>query len=123
MKNVTPRPPRHRSPLLTGVLLIAAGLALMLINLGFGIPRLVWDYWPFALMALGLAGLILPSRHLTRSGGAWLLALGAYCQISIVGLFGLSWSSAWPIFIIAMGVSTILHDCGRGDDDKVLHET
>jgi len=136
MKDVTPRPPRHRSPLLSGVLLMAAGIGLLMINLGYGIPPAVWDYWPLVLVGLGLVGLAAPSRHLNRSGAVWLIAVGTYCEISTLQLFGLTWASAWPIFVIAAGLSMIFRldarageGCrgeGRGGkgkgDDKVLHE-
>lgn len=122
MKDVTPRPPRHRSPLLSGVLLMAVGVGLLMINLGYGIPPAVWDYWPLVLIVPGFVGLVAPSRHLNRSGAVWMLALGAYCEISTLRLFGLDWSSAWPVFIIAAGLSMIFrHDDRSGD--KVLHET
>lgn len=117
MKDVTPRPPRHRSPLLSGVLLMAAGVALLMINLGYGIPPVVWDYWPLVFIGLGFVGLVAPSRHLNRSSAVWLMAVGVYCEISTLQLFGLAWTSAWPIFVIAAGMSTLFRR-----DDKVLHE-
>ena len=45
---------------------------------------------------------------LDRSGGVWLLATGIYCVIGVFGLFGLGWGGAWPIFVIAAGLSFIL---------------
>lgn len=110
-----PRSPRHHSPLVSGVLLMAAGVGLLMINLGYGIPPAVWEYWPLVFIALGIIGILAPSRHLSRSGAVWLLAAGAYCEISTLRLFGLEWSSAWPIFIIAAGLSMIFRESLRGD--------
>jgi hypothetical protein len=108
MKDVTPRCPRHRSPLLMGITLILVGALLLLINLGFGVPPGLWRYWPLAPIALGVVGIVAPTRHLRRSGGIWMLASGLYCQIGTLHLFDLGWSSAWPIFIIAAGLSVIV---------------
>ena len=112
MKDVTPRQ-RHRSPLVMGVVLILAGVLLLMLNLGYGIPPGLWDYWPLAFIVLGLVGIAAPSRHLSRSGGIWMLAVGLYCEISVLQLFDLGWSSAWPIFIIGAGLSVILDPRGR----------
>jgi hypothetical protein len=108
MKDVTPRRPRHRSPLLMGLALILVGALLLLANLGFSLPPGLWSYWPLGLIALGVIGMVAPTRHLRRSSGIWMLAAGLYCQISVLNLFDLGWSSAWPIFIIAAGLSVIV---------------
>ena len=110
----------RRSPLATGILLIVLGGMLLAFNLGWALPRIVWDYWPVSLMALGLIAIVAPSRHLTRSGGIWLLATGVYCQISIADLFNLGWFTAWPVFVIAYGVDILFGAAGRdaGDPEK-----
>jgi hypothetical protein len=101
-----PSSDRHatRSRLVLGLFLLALGVLMLAVNLGYDLPRGWWKYFPLPLMALGLWGLLFPSRHLDRSGGVWLLAAGVYCLISLFGLFGLSWGSAWPVFVIAAGV-------------------
>lgn len=108
MIDVTPRRPRHRSPLVMGISLILIGALLLMINLGYGLPAGFWNYWPLGLIALGVVGIVAPTRHLRRSGGIWMLATGLYCQISVLGLFDLGWHSAWPIFIMAAGLSVIV---------------
>lgn len=105
------RPYRRRSPLAAGIVLIVIGALLLALNLGWGVPLAFWDYWPLFLILPGLAGLIGPSRHLTRSGGLWLLTTGIYCQISVTDWMGLGWFSAWPVFVIAYGIDIIV---GRG---------
>jgi len=120
-------PGKHRSPLIVGVLLILIGGILLALNLGWGLPLALWDYWPVFLMIFGLVAIAMPTRHLTRSGGVWLLAWGIYCQVSILGVAGLGWFSAWPIFVIAYGLDIVV---GRAwpcsprqeDHDRVSHE-
>lgn len=121
MIDVTPRRPRQRSPLVMGISLILTGVLLLMINLGYGLPPGFWNYWPLGLIVLGVVGIVAPTRHLQRSGGIWMLATGLYCQISVLGLFDLGWASAWPIFIVAAGLSVMVDsEAGRlcsGDSD------
>jgi len=94
---------RRRSPLVAGLIMIFVGAMLLSVNLGYGMPWQMWQYYPVLLIVLGAIGLAMPGRHLSRSGGIWLLATGIYCGVSQRYLFGLSWGSAWPIFIVAYG--------------------
>lgn len=107
MQDVTPNRHRHRSPLVLGITLILLGALLLALNLGFWLPFSLWQYWPFALIVPGIVAIAVPSRHLSRSGGIWLLATGIYCEIGVTEMFDLGWLSAWPIFIIAAGLGVI----------------
>lgn len=119
MKDQTPHPHTGRSRLVLGIVLLALGAVMLAVNLGYSLPLGWWRYFPVPLIAFGLWGLILPSRHLDRSGGVWLLATGVYCLIGIFGLFGLGWGSAWPILVIAAGLSFIVgRDHPHPDPDR-----
>jgi energy-converting hydrogenase Eha subunit A len=109
MNEAAPPPRRGHSRLALGIILLTLGAALLALNLGVRMPWELWRYFPVPLLALGLWGVVSPSRNLDRIGGMWLLANGLFCLIGIFGLFGLGWSSAWPIYIIAAGLSVILH--------------
>ena len=110
-----PKPHRHagRSRLVLGLFLLALGGVMLAINLGYEVPTGWWRYFPVPLIALGLWGVVLPTRHMDRSGGIWLLATGLYCLIGVFSLLGLGWGTAWPIFVIASGVSFLVRDVGR----------
>jgi hypothetical protein len=110
-----------RSHLVFGIVLLLLGTAMLLMNLGYQLPAAVWSYYPLPLILLGLWGLIHPTRHLNRSGACWLLAAGIYCLVSTFQLFGLNWGLAWPIFVIAGGLSMIFRRYER--EDRVMHET
>jgi Domain of unknown function (DUF5668) len=126
------KPPyRRRSPLATGIVLIVLGGVLLALNLGWSLPFAVRDYWPIALIVPGLIAIVIPSRHLNRSGGIWLLATGVYCQISISDFVGLGWFSAWPVFVIAYGLDMVIgggrdftcqSDAAQKSEDRVSHE-
>jgi hypothetical protein len=106
-----PRPARGRSRLAIGVIFLVLGISLLALNLGVDLPWHLWKYFPVPLIALGLWGMVSPSSNLDRVGGIWLLASGLYCLIGVFQLFGLGWN-AWPIFIVAIGASIIMHEGG-----------
>jgi hypothetical protein len=109
------KPHRHasRSRLVLGLFLLALGGVMLAVNLGYEVPIGWWRFFPVPLIALGLWGLVVPSRHLDRSGGIWLLATGLYCLVGVFNLVGLGWGTAWPIFVIASGLSFLVRDSGR----------
>ena len=107
MNELQPNARRRRSHLVLGVFLLLIGGILLAANLGYGIPWDVLLYWPILLMVFGLIGLVAPTRHMRRSGGMWLFVSGLYCQIGLTHWFGLSWWSAWPVFVIAAGIDLI----------------
>lgn len=106
-------PPPQQPRFIIGVILLALGGVLLALNLGFHIPPQVWKYFPVLLIASGIWGIANPTRYLDCIGGLWLLAVGVYCLISVFNLFGLSWWSAWPVYVIATGVSVMMERDSR----------
>jgi len=98
----------RQSRLVLGIFLLVLGALLLAVNLGYGLPPGWWKYLPMLLVAFGLWGLILPNRHIDRAGGAWMLTTGLYFLVGIFEWWGLHWSDAWPIFVIAAGLGLIL---------------
>jgi hypothetical protein len=116
---------RHRegrSHFVLGIILLCLGAVLLALNLGFAVPWHLWKYFPIPMIAFGLWGILSPSRDLDRIGGLWLLTNGLYCLISVFNLFGLSWGTAWPLYIITAGIAVIgRHEgifCGRSTGNK-----
>jgi hypothetical protein len=114
MEDLKPQRNAHRSRLVLGLFLLALGGLMLAINLGYQLPIAWWRFFPVPLIALGVWGLVLPSRHLDRSGGVWLLATGLYCLVGVFGVMGLGWGTAWPIFVIAAGLGFLVRDATRG---------
>lgn len=108
--------------LIWGFFLIAIGAMLLAANVGWIVPRGVWNYWPFLLIAMGAAKMLFGSDGESAGGGFWILLAGLYGWISIWNVWGLEWGTAWPIFVIAGGLSVLLKPvlsrrgrCGRHD--------
>jgi len=90
-----------------GGALILAGLALLAERAGVVDIGVVWEHWPLIPIVVGAAGLLFaPSGE--RWGGFWLLVSGLYCAIGVWNPFGLSWGSAWPIFLVAVGIQMLV---------------
>lgn len=113
MKDESPQHRPRRSRLVVGIFLLVLGALMLAVNLGFGLPAGWWQYLPWLLIAFGVWGLAVPSRHLDRVGGVWMLATGMYFLFGLFNWWGLGWGGAWPIFVIAAGLGFILH---RHDD-------
>lgn len=94
--------------LIWGLFLIVIGATLLAVNLGWDLPHGAWNYWPFLLIAMGIAKMLFSDEREGRGSGFWLVLGGLYGWISIWHVWGLSWGTAWPIFVIAGGLSLIL---------------
>lgn len=92
-----------------GLYLILIGGLLIADNLGFDVRRGVWSYWPLLVVGMGAARIAFSSGDRETIGsGLWILLGGVYCWISTWNLWGLSWHTAWPIFVVAGGLSMIV---------------
>ena len=114
--------------LVLGIYLMAIGVLLLASNFGFEVPHGVWNYWPFLLIAGGGARLAFGGDREAWGEGFWLLLSGLYCWISVWNVWGLSWGTAWPIFVIAGGLSLVFRgrldvggDCGPQRSDDTLN--
>ena len=107
-----------------GFYLMLIGVLVFAANLGIDVPHGVWNYWPFLLIAGGGMRMILSP---SVGEGYWLLLAGLYCWVSTWNLWGLTWGTAWPIFLVAGGLSMVLEPWfgdgkrrGRRDDADAL---
>lgn len=105
-----PQPQQFR--FIVGIVLFMLGLVLLLTTLSFSLPDELWKYLPVPFVLLGLFALVRPTRHLDRIGGLWVLTVGVYLIICMFGLFGLTWWTAWPVYIIALGITVMLEHEG-----------
>ena len=104
--------------LIWGLFLIVIGATLLAVNLGWDLPHGAWNYWPFLLIAMGTAKMLFGRDR--EGGGLWLILGGLYGWISIWNVWGLDWGTAWPIFVIAGGLSVLLKPAlsRRGRHDR-----
>lgn len=112
MENPERAPARSPGRTVVGLFLLLVGVLLLAGSLGFEVPRRLWSYWPFLLLALGAVKLLWPGAPDERRGGFWLVVVGLYGWINVWHLFGLDWGSSWPIFVIASGLTIVFDGLG-----------
>ena len=111
MRDPASRPSTGR--LIAGVLLILVGLLFTLDNFGLLDAGRIADYWPLALVGLGLKDLLAPRGSADRAWGASLLALGVFFQLRRLGVIALSFADFWPFLLVLFGGVLILEGLPR----------
>ena len=98
----------NRGRVIGGATLIVLGLMLFLERYGIVEIGQYWRFWPLLLVCFGFFQLIAPRHRSDRGSGVWLLLIGAWLQINLAGLFGLTWHTSWPLLLIFIGVGILL---------------
>ncbi len=95
----------YQGRIFAGLVIIAIGIIFLLANM----DRLdFWDfmatYWPMVLILIGISHL-LTSGFRNAGGALFLIAIGAFFQLSNWGILGgRVWAYFWPLLIIAAGL-------------------
>jgi hypothetical protein len=114
--------PRHDTRVLLGLAIVLVGVAMLVQrNDAWGI-HLHIGWWPFLLILLGLVRMLVPAEHRgrrSRRTGFWLLAVGAWGLISEMELFGLDYSTSWPLLLIALGINIVWKSVGAPPDRRI----
>jgi len=105
-----------RTGLVPGLLMIVVGTVFLLERFDYISTRQAWNLWPALLIALGALQLLWP-RHGRR--GIFLLLLGIWLQINVLGLWGLDWDDSWPLLIIFIGASFVFDALVNGGHSAV----
>jgi len=94
-----------------GGLLIAAGAALQLSNLGLlhvslrGLMR----FWPLIVVAFGVQVLLDRKRRGSPWGGIVMIAAGAVLQLQTLDLITFDLWRLWPVVLILLGIKMMLN--------------
>lgn len=104
-----PEESRHDARVLLGSAIILIGVAMLVErNDGWAI-RLDASWWPLLLLLLGFVKLVAPGerrgRPRSRRSAIWLLSIGTWGLISEAELFGLDYSTSWPLLVVALGLN------------------
>lgn len=98
---------RHRSErpigrLVAGMILIVLGLGFTLENLGILDLDIdsFWRFWPLLLIVIGVTKML---SRAERAAGLWVLGIGVWLQVVMLGLWGLDWKTSWPVLLILIG--------------------
>jgi hypothetical protein len=110
-QDFTDEPQRLNRHVFVGLAMILAGLAL------FAVRERSWEldwwssWWALLLVLVGVVRVVDPGMcqgvRQSRRVGVWLISIGAWGWISQNELFGLNYSTSWPLLVIAAGVTTV----------------
>jgi hypothetical protein len=93
--------------LIVGLGVIALGLAWTLdnfhIRIAHDVWRLVWRFWPLALVAIGLANIAQAKTWAGYAGGLIWLVVGAWLLGQTLGFIDVSIWAMWPLALVALG--------------------
>ena len=89
----------------TGVAFIAAGLLLLLLQLGIRPGDVVHRWWPIGLVVLGVG-----RGPFTRDGFTW---IGSGVIILLWTTQVLDWRDSWPLMLVLHGVALTIWSSGR----------
>lgn len=109
---------RRRPPtagVVFAVLIIAAGVVLFLDNLGIYHFYNIWRLWPVALILLGVSKMFESQGVRGRLWAGLVTAAGVLFLLDNLGIWQLSWGLIWPLALVGIGVSMLLHAMERKD--------
>lgn len=98
---------RFGGQVVIGVALICAGGALFLEKEGIISIGPIWQYWPLILIGLGIVKTMQAQSRKEQGMGIWLLFIGLWFEVSLLNLWGLTFSETWPVILIAFGISML----------------
>ena len=98
---------RGRPNIVFGLLLVAFGTIFLLHNLGVHAFDEFWNYWPLALILLGLSKAF-SGRHDERTFG-WILTFigGVFFARYVLG-WHVHMREFWPVIVIIIGISIVM---------------
>jgi len=94
-----------RRQVLWGLLLVGLGVAFLLDQLDIYEVEHLWHYAPLLMVVAGINQTIGYPSAREFTNGLWTVCIGLWLFAVIEGLFGLTWTNSWPIFIIISGVT------------------
>ena len=102
----------HKGRVVAGLIIIAAGVAMLVDRIGILGIHLSGRYWPLLLMAFGFMRLLDPparrnGRRRSRWTGAWFVYLGLWGFVSEFHVLGLDYNTSWPLLIVGAGIGII----------------
>jgi len=101
---------RHRSAsggLFFGGLVVAAGLLLLLNNMGIVHMREIWHYWPVLLVAFGLSRIVECHTPSSLIWGGMVALVGALILLDNLNVLVIDFNFIWPLIIIAFGLTML----------------
>jgi predicted membrane protein len=98
---------------LPGTILILMGTLILLDHMNVLHGERLWKFWPVLIMIVGVAKIVNEGK---RVGGVLLILVGGFLLAEHLGYTTWTWSSVWPVILIAAGIAMIW---GRFDVPRI----
>jgi predicted membrane protein len=105
---------RASSQVILGVLVIGLGVLFLLDNLDILDLHHAIGFWPLALIAAGCVALFGNGPRSGNFVGGVLIAAGVLMILGRMGVLYVSWSTLWPLVMIALGALVLYRSLGAG---------
>lgn len=96
-------------PAMTGLIITAVGVILLLNQLGIFPGWILRQFWPTVFLVIGILKLATGKDGGERVLGGVFVTLGAIFLVNNLGIAHISFHHIWPVLIIAGGVSLLFH--------------
>ena len=96
-----------RSGIVTGIAIVAIGVALLFAQMGLIHIQNLWRYWPVFLIIVGLSKLLESTRPSQRAWGGMVALIGGLLLANNLGHFRYGIDQLWPLFVIAGGLAML----------------
>ncbi len=96
-----------------GLVVICAGILFLLENLGVAIGINIWDFWPVALILIGLSHISRPSETRQTFSGTIFIIVGVLFLLNNLDIMFFDIGTFWPVIVILLGIA-ILKDAVWG---------
>ena len=90
-----------------GLVVICAGILFLLENMGVTIGIDIWDFWPVALILIGLSHISKPSETRHGLSGAIFIIVGVLFLLNNLDIIVFRIGTFWPIIVILIGLAII----------------
>ena len=113
-----------RKHLIWGVMLIIAGCVLLGDRLGIVQANLAWHFWPVLVGVVGLVGIVSARKFSHIVKGCFYIMLALWLYVCSEHLWGWTYSTSWPIIVIAYGIGMVLRgrmgSSAKSDKESIL---
>lgn len=90
-----------------GLVILSMGAMFLLINAGVLDKTILSTWWVVLPVVFGAARLVMARSAKAVSEGVFLVLIGAWFIVAVTNWKGLTWSTSWPLALVAVGGSSL----------------
>ncbi len=103
---------------ISGILIIAVGVILLLGTLGYDLDINIWDFWPLILVAIGIKIMASHDESNDILWGFFVFAIGILFQLNKLDYIDVGFHDIWPLILIYIGIKIIISSGKHGHHSR-----